>query len=206
MLGIIIGIAAVIAMVAIGAGRQQDDLGPDRSIGTNLLLVLPGSMTSGGVRGGSGRTQTLTYDDARAIKAECPAVAAVGADVRGGAQVVYGNQNWSTPSRRRRPRCSRCATGRSSAGRNITQSDVDGATKSLPHRRRRSRRISSAPRTRSGKIDPGQEDPLHAWSACSTRKGQSPQGQDQDDVDLSCRSRPRSASSSGASSPTRSAP
>ena len=77
MLGIIIGIAAVIAMVAIGAGASKMISDQISSIGSNLLLVLPGSTTSGGMRSGGGATQTLTYDDAKAIKAECPSVAAV---------------------------------------------------------------------------------------------------------------------------------
>ena len=76
MLGIIIGIAAVIAMVAIGSGASKMISDQIASIGSNLLLVIPGSVTSGGLRTGSGGTPTLTYDDAKAIKAECPSVAA----------------------------------------------------------------------------------------------------------------------------------
>ncbi len=96
MLGIIIGVAAVIAMVAVGTGataRIQEQI---QSIGSNLIIVLPGSITSSGIRLGSGGGVTLTEDDARAIAAECPAVAAVAPTVRGGAQVVYGNNNWAT--------------------------------------------------------------------------------------------------------------
>src|SRR5512136_1021214 len=96
MLGIIIGIAAVIAMIAIGSGASTIISEQIASIGSNILLVLPGSTTSGGLRLGSGSTPTLTYDDARAIKAECPAVSFAAPVVRGGAQVVYGNMNWST--------------------------------------------------------------------------------------------------------------
>ena len=83
MLGIIIGIAAVIAMVAIGAGASKMISDQISSIGSNLLLVLPGSTTSGGLRSGPGSVQTLTYDDAMAIKAECPSVKAVSPGVRG---------------------------------------------------------------------------------------------------------------------------
>jgi len=92
MLGIIIGIAAVIAMVAIGAGASKMISDQIASIGSNLLLVVPGSVTSGGMRAGAGGAQTLTYDDAKAIKAECPSVAHVAPTVRGSAPVVYGNQ------------------------------------------------------------------------------------------------------------------
>ena len=71
MLGIIIGIAAVIAMVAIGSGASKIISEQIASVGSNILLVLPGSRTSGGMRLGHGSTPTLTYDDAKAITAEC---------------------------------------------------------------------------------------------------------------------------------------
>jgi len=96
MLGIIIGVAAVIAMVAVGSGataRIQEQI---RSIGSNIIIVLSGSVTSGGIRLGTGSVQTLSEDDARAIAAECPAVALATPAVRGTAQVVFGNNNWST--------------------------------------------------------------------------------------------------------------
>lgn len=96
MLGIIIGIAAVIAMMAVGSGASYVISEQIASIGSNILLVLPGSVTSGGIRTGSGGVQTLTYDDSRAIQAECPAVLLAAPTVRGSGQVVYGNQNWST--------------------------------------------------------------------------------------------------------------
>src|SRR5712672_4780753 len=76
MLGIIIGVAAVISMVAVGSGataRIQEQIA---SIGSNVIIVLSGSVNSGGIRLGSGASQTLTIDDARAIGAECPAVEA----------------------------------------------------------------------------------------------------------------------------------
>src|SRR3990172_841464 len=96
MLGIIIGVAAVIAMVAVGSGataRIQEQI---RSIGSNIIIVLSGIVTSGGIRLGTGSVQTLSEDDARAIAAECPAVALATPAVRGTAQVVFGNNNWST--------------------------------------------------------------------------------------------------------------
>ena len=96
MLGIIIGIAAVIAMMAVGSGASYVISQQIASMGSNILLVIPGSVTSGGIRTGSGGVQTLTYDDARAIQTECPAVEMAAPTVRGSGQVVYGNQNWST--------------------------------------------------------------------------------------------------------------
>ena len=96
MLGFVIGVAAVIAMVAVGSGATERIQQQIEAIGSNLILVIPGSITSNGVRLGSGATVTLSEDDARAIASECPAVAAVAPTVRGGAQVTYGNNNWAT--------------------------------------------------------------------------------------------------------------
>ena len=80
MLGIIIGVAAVIAMVGVGAGATERIQEQIQSIGSNLIIVLPGSISSNGVRLGSGGVATLTEDDAKAIAAECPSVALDGAD------------------------------------------------------------------------------------------------------------------------------
>src|SRR5690349_8101925 len=75
MLGIIIGVAAVIAMVAVGSGATARIEQQIQSIGSNLIIVSPGSVSSNGVRLGSGATVTLTEDDAKAIAADCPSVA-----------------------------------------------------------------------------------------------------------------------------------
>src|SRR6187397_1450575 len=96
MLGIIIGVAAVIAMVGVGAGATKRIQQQIQSIGSNLIIVLPGSISSNGVRLGSGGVATLTQDDAKALAAECPSVVLAAPTVRGGVQVVYGNNNWAT--------------------------------------------------------------------------------------------------------------
>lgn len=96
MLGIIIGVAAVIAMLAVGTGATQQLTEQISSMGSNLLIVLPGSTTSGGIRMGAGTQPTLTAGDAQAILEEAPAVDAVAPVLSGTAQVVYGHQNWST--------------------------------------------------------------------------------------------------------------
>jgi putative ABC transport system permease protein len=93
MLGIIIGVAAVIAMVAIGSGAQARIQQQIASIGSNVIIVLSGSITSSGIRMGTGNAQTLSEDDARALARECSAVAAASPAVRGGQQAVYGNNN-----------------------------------------------------------------------------------------------------------------
>ncbi|MGH2620131.1 MAG: ABC transporter permease, partial [Anaerolineales bacterium] len=96
MLGIIIGVAAVIAMVAVGSGATARIAEQIRSIGSNVIIVLAGSVTSGGIRLGHGVAMRLTEDDASAIALECPAVELVAPSVRGTRQVVFGNTNWST--------------------------------------------------------------------------------------------------------------
>src|SRR5579871_5032468 len=96
MLGIIIGVAAVIAMISVGSGARERIQEQIASIGSNVIIVLPGSITTSGIRLGSGNAVTLTTDDAKAIATECPAVASTAPVARGGAQVVYGNNNWAT--------------------------------------------------------------------------------------------------------------
>ena len=97
MLGIVIAVGAVVATVSIGQGAQAKVAQQMESLGTNLLMVLPGSIAMHGVATGSGATQNLTRDDANAIERELTAtVAAVAPINRTGAQVVYGDQNWFT--------------------------------------------------------------------------------------------------------------
>ena len=93
MLGVIIGVAAVITMVAVGAGAEASVAERIRSLGANLIIILSGSVTSGGARMGRGTQLTITEDDADAIGAEVPTVQAVAAFVRGSGQVVAGNLN-----------------------------------------------------------------------------------------------------------------
>jgi putative ABC transport system permease protein len=96
MLGVIIGVAAVIAMVSLGAGAQQQVANEIASMGANILYVWPGSSKSMGMNRGAGSVQTLTSEDADAILKECPAVRWVSPMVGASVNVVYGNQNWST--------------------------------------------------------------------------------------------------------------
>ena len=180
MLGIIIGIAAVIAMVAIGSGASKMISDQIASIGSNLLLVLPGSVTSGGLRSGSGGTPTLTYDDAKAIKTECPSVANVAPTVRGSAQVVFGNQNWSTIVMGVTPEMLSVRDWPLAAGRNISQSDVDGATKNCLIGQTIAENLFGATDP-VGKVIRIKKIPITVIGLLE-HKGQSPQGQDQDDV------------------------
>src|SRR5438094_3142685 len=93
-LGIIIGVAAVIAMMEIGQGSSSAIQKTIAGMGANNLLVQPGTASSGGVTFGSGSVITLTPQDADAILRECPAVNGVAPVVRARTQVVYGNRNW----------------------------------------------------------------------------------------------------------------
>jgi putative ABC transport system permease protein len=96
MLGMIIGVGAVIAMLAIGGGAQERVREQLKNLGSNLMLVFPGSTTASGVRLGTGAAQTLTEEDALAIAAEIDGVVVAAPSVRGTGQVVAGNANWST--------------------------------------------------------------------------------------------------------------
>jgi putative ABC transport system permease protein len=96
MLGIIIGVAAVITMLAVGSGAEARIKEQIKSLGSNLMIITAGARTANGVRIGTGVTPDLTEDDATAIAREVTEVEAVAPTYRGGAQVVFGNANWST--------------------------------------------------------------------------------------------------------------
>ncbi|MFM8609522.1 MAG: ABC transporter permease [Burkholderiaceae bacterium] len=96
MLGIIIGVAAVITMIAVGRGATERVQAQMKGLGSNIMLVLPGGITAGGVRLGAQTGQGLTEEDAIAIAREIPEVQVAAPSSRTGAQVVVGNTNWST--------------------------------------------------------------------------------------------------------------
>ena len=96
MLGIIIGVAAVITMIAVGSGATQRVQDQMKGLGSNIMLVIPGGVTAGGVRLGAQTGQGLTEEDALAIGREVPEVQVAAPSSRTGAQVVAGNTNWST--------------------------------------------------------------------------------------------------------------
>ena len=98
MLGIIIGVGAVITMVSVGMGVRQRVTDSIASLGSNMLIIRPGASVSGGLRGAAGSRTTLKYDDALAIKKKIKDVQYVSPMVNGSYQVVRGNQNWNTLS------------------------------------------------------------------------------------------------------------
>jgi len=128
MLGIIIGVAAVIVMIAVGGGAQARVEEQIRSLGSNLLLILSGTTTAGGVRMGFGSNQTISEDDAAAIPREVPQTLAAPA-LRGTAQIVWGNQNWSTVIFGVTPEYIDVRQWELAAGRLFDATDMAGATK-----------------------------------------------------------------------------
>jgi putative ABC transport system permease protein len=129
MLGIIIGVGAVIAMIAIGSGAKARIQEQIASMGSNLLIVLSGSATSGGMRHGSGSVPTLTVDDAKAMATELSAVKYAAPLLRGVTQVVFGNQNWSTVTYATTSEALLIRDWPTVKGRSLTQADVEGAAK-----------------------------------------------------------------------------
>jgi putative ABC transport system permease protein len=129
VLGIVIGVAAVIATLAIGQGARAAVQAQIRAMGSNTLTLIPGTITSGGAHGGMGSITTMTQEDAIAIGRECPAVAAVTPAVRTLAQVVYGNQNWSTSIQGVGPDFVVIRQWPVESGVGITDSDVRGSAK-----------------------------------------------------------------------------
>jgi putative ABC transport system permease protein len=182
MLGIIIGVAAVIAMVGVGSGATERIQAQIQSIGSNLIIVLPGSISSNGVRLGSGGVATLTTDDAKAIADECPSVALTAPTVRGGVQVVYGSNNWATVVQGVTPDYMTLRDYTMLSGQFFTTQDVDASAK-----------VAVLGQTVAENLF-GDNDPTgqvviiknvpFTVAGVLTPKGQSPTGQDQDDVIL----------------------
>jgi putative ABC transport system permease protein len=129
MLGIIIGVGAVIAMVAIGEGAKKKVQEQIASLGTNLLVILPGTVTLGGARTGSGGRQTLVASDAKAIMNEVPVVSGASPVVRQVQQVIAGGQNWSTPIQGVAPEFQQIREWQVQEGRFISQADVESTAK-----------------------------------------------------------------------------
>ena len=180
MLGIMIGIGAVIVMVAVGSGASKQIADQIATMGSNLILVLPGSTTSGGIRAGGGSAPTLTYDDVKAIRNECPAISLAAPSVRGTAQVVYGNMNWSTVIQGVTPDMLWIREWKTVRGREMTANDSDTAQK-----------VCALGNTVAETLF-GDEDPIGKQVRIKgvpftvigvlEAKGRSPQGTDQDDA------------------------
>ena len=182
MLGVIIGVAAVIVMIAIGTGAQQTISQQIASIGSNLLIIIPGSTTSGGLRMGFGSKPTLTLDDARAIEQECDAAQYAAPIFPGTAQVVYGNQNWSTLVSGVTPDYEEVRGWKPVKGRFFSRLEMDGAVKVCLLGQTVVKQLfgDSEP---LGQIIRINKVPFRVIGVL-VYKGQSPLGQDQDDAIL----------------------
>ncbi|MBI2087679.1 MAG: ABC transporter permease [Deltaproteobacteria bacterium] len=180
MLGIIIGVGAVIAMVAIGEGAKALVRAQIASLGTNVLVIVPGTVTQGGVRTGFGGVRTLSDSDAKAIMEEIPSVALASPALRQVNQIVAGNLNWSTVVQGVAPEFQQIRDWQAEEGRFINQADVDGAAK-----------VALIGKSVADNLF-GNEDPIDAVIRIRKipfrvigvlgAKGQTGQGTDQDDV------------------------
>ena len=127
MLGIIIGVGAVIAMVGVGQGAQQQVQQQIAAMGSNMLFVGSGTVTRGGMHMGWGATKTLIYDDMLAILRECPAVKAAAPGSNSSAQIVFGNDNWATRMQGTEPQFFDIRSWTFQEGAPFAQNDVDMA-------------------------------------------------------------------------------
>ena len=180
MLGMIIGVGAVIAMVSIGNGAKSQIEAQIASMGQNVVLVFSGSFSRGGARSGWGGAGTLTVDDAESIQREIPGVTALSPESRTRTQIAAGNQNWNTSIQGESTEYFDIRQWPLSAGTIFTEQDVRNANK-----------VAVIGKTIADQLFPG-EDPLGQiirvknvpFIVCGVLapKGLSVQGQDQDDL------------------------
>ena len=179
-LGMIIGVCAVIFSVAVGEGAKAKVEEAFASMGSNLLIVLPGSNTSGGARGGSGSQPTLTWDDMRAIQNELSTVKYVAPVLRSQSQVMSEDQNWSTSVQGTSPEYFAIRSWPVASGVTIQQSDIEAGAK-----------VCVLGQTVVDKLFGSSSDPVGQMVRIKNipfqvigvlaKKGQSPMGQDYDD-------------------------
>ncbi|MDX6614785.1 MAG: putative transport system permease protein [Blastocatellia bacterium] len=182
MLGIIIGVSAVIAMVSIGQGAQASVQAQIQSIGTNLLFVSAGAQNTGGVRSGTGDsgTNTLTAEDLDAIRREVPSVSMVTPTVNARSQLVFGNMNWNTSVQGVNEQYPDVRKWTIQSGEFFTDADVRTAARVIVIGQTIADNLFSG-------VDPvGQTVRVmnlpFRVTGVMTRKGQDQQGRDQDDV------------------------
>ncbi|HXQ14743.1 MAG TPA: ABC transporter permease [Caulobacteraceae bacterium] len=183
MLGVFIGVAALIAMVAVGDGAGAAVKKQLESLGTNMVVVQPGATTAGGVRAGAGSASTLTVTDAETILIEDSAVSQVGYLTRQSAQVQYGDQNWSTAIQGVSPGYPDIVSWQIADGAPITEQENDSADT-----------VCLIGQTVYQNLFPGGQSPVGAIVLIKgvpmqvigllVAKGQTGYGQDQDDVVL----------------------
>jgi putative ABC transport system permease protein len=180
MLGIIIGVGAVITMIAVGGGAQSRVEQQIKSLGSNLMIILPGSTTASGVRLGAGANQNLTEDDAQAIAREVPEVQVAAPSNRGSGQAVAGNNNWSTQIYGVTPDYFEAREWPLAEGRMFEPAELAGSAKVALLGQTAARQLfgDSDPLDQSIRI---RKVPFTVIGVLD-KKGQSMMGQDQDDV------------------------
>jgi putative ABC transport system permease protein len=181
MLGIIIGVAAVIAMVAIGEGAKAKVEQSFASMGSNLLIILSGSTASGGARGGFGSMPTLTWDDLKAIRSEVPSVRYAAAQMRANAQIQAEEQNWGTSVYGTSPEYFAIRSWSMAQGSAMTDSDVDSSAKVVFLGQTVVEKLFGASADIVGQLVRIKGVPFEIAGVLA-KKGQSPTGQDYDDT------------------------
>ena len=181
MLGVFIGVAALIAMVAVGQGANAAVRKQIESLGTNLLVVLPGATTSGGVRAGFGSASTLTVTDAEAIHRDDSSVANVAYLTRQTGQVQYADRNWTTSIQGVSPTYPAITNWTIAGGRGLTDGDGSGAALVALIGQTVSRELFGESANPLGAMILVKGSPMRVVGVLGA-KGQSSYGQDQDDV------------------------
>jgi len=181
-LGVVIGVGAVIAMVALGEGARAKVEASFASMGANLLIVLPGSTTSGGARGGFGSASTLTWDDLRAIQTELTTTVAYAApQLRSQGQIVSEDTNWSTSITGTSPDYFLIRNWNCTDGSPFTRSDIEGSNKVVVLGATVAENLFGAGVSPVGETVRIKNNPFTVVGVLA-RKGQSPTGQDYDDA------------------------
>jgi macrolide transport system ATP-binding/permease protein len=181
MLGVFIGVAALIAMVAIGQGANDAVEKQLASLGTNLVVIVPGAVTSMGARGGSGSASTLTVTDAQAIRREDQAVGQVAYLIRQSGQTEYANQNWTTAIQGVTPNYPPITNWQIASGRAISRDDESGAALVALLGQTVVSNLFAPLDNPIGAVILVKGVPLRVIGALAA-KGQSTYGQDQDDL------------------------
>ncbi|MBN2038018.1 MAG: ABC transporter permease [Chitinispirillaceae bacterium] len=181
MLGIVIGVAAVIAMLAVGQGARDSINAQIASLGTNVIMVMPGAFTQGGARMEAGAASRLTVEDVGAIRKSCPSVRMASPVARSSAQVKYGGQNWRTTVYGGNSDYLRIREWEPSFGANFSESDERSANK-----------VCLVGKTVAGNLFGEDADPVGMVVRVNdlpfkvigqlSSKGQNAMGQDQDDL------------------------
>jgi macrolide transport system ATP-binding/permease protein len=181
MLGVFIGVAALIVMVAIGDGANEAVRKQIEGLGANVVVILPGAAHGGGMRGGAGSASTLTLADAAAIRREDAAVAQVGYLIRQQGQAQYANQNWTTTIQGVSLNYPPITNWRIAAGRAFTTEDSAGAELVAIIGQTVARQLFGASETPVGAYIQVKNTPLRVVGVLAA-KGQTSFGQDQDDL------------------------